>query len=122
PLQLLVSAIVYNDYVGRLGIGRIQRGKVRQSEDFIRTLRDGTHKKGRIPKLTAFEGLRREEIEEASAGEIVAVAGFSDVEIGETFSSAASPEALEPIAIDEPTVSMFWLVNDSPFAGTEGKY
>jgi len=122
PLQLLVSAIDYNDYVGRLGIGRIQRGKLRQSEDVVLILRDGTHKKGRITKLTAFEGLKREEIEEASAGEIVAVAGFADVEIGETFASAANPEALEPIAIDEPTVSMFWLVNDSPFAGTEGKY
>jgi GTP-binding protein len=122
PLQLLVSSIDYNDYVGRLGIGRIQRGKLRHAEDVILILRDGTHKKGRITKLTAFEGLKREEIEEASAGEIVAVAGFSDVEIGETFSSAANPEALEPIAIDEPTVSMFWLVNDSPFAGTEGKY
>jgi GTP-binding protein len=122
PLQLLVSSIDYNDYVGRLGIGRIQRGKLRQAEDVVLILRDGTHKKGRITKLTAFEGLKREEIEEASAGEIVAVAGFADVEIGETFASAANPEALEPIAIDEPTVSMFWLVNDSPFAGTEGKY
>jgi len=122
PLQLLVSAIDYNDYVGRLGIGRIQRGKIRHSEDVVLILRDGTHKKGRVTKLTAFEGLKREEIEEASAGEIVAIAGFADVEIGETFSSAANPEALEPIAIDEPTVSMFWLVNDSPFAGTEGKY
>jgi GTP-binding protein len=122
PLQLLVSSIDYNDYVGRLGIGRIQRGKLRQAEDVVLILRDGTHKKGRITKLTAFEGLKREEIAEASAGEIVAVAGFADVEIGETFSSAANPEALTPIAIDEPTVSMFWLVNDSPFAGTEGKY
>jgi GTP-binding protein len=122
PLQLLVSSIDYNDYVGRLGIGRIQRGKLRQAEDVVLILRDGTHKKGRITKLTAFEGLRRAEIDEASAGEIVAVAGFADVEIGETFASAANPEALEPIAIDEPTVSMFWLVNDSPFAGTEGKY
>jgi GTP-binding protein len=122
PLQLLVSSIDYNEYVGRLGIGRIQRGKLRQAEDVILILRDGTHKKGRITKLTAFEGLKRTEIDEASAGEIVAVAGFADVEIGETFSSAANPEALTPIAIDEPTVSMFWLVNDSPFAGTEGKY
>src|SRR2546423_276670 len=122
PLQLLVSAIDYNDYVGRLGIGRIQRGKVRQGEDVILILRDGTQKKGRVSRLTAFEGLKREEITEASAGEIVAIAGFADVEIGETFSSAANPEALEPIAIDEPTVSMFWLVNDSPFAGTEGRY
>jgi GTP-binding protein len=122
PLQLLVSAIDYNDYVGRMGIGRIQRGRIRQSEDVILILRDGTHKKGRVTKLTSFEGLKREEVVEASAGEIVAVAGFADVEIGETFTAADAPERLEPIAIDEPTVSMFWLVNDSPFAGTEGKY
>ena len=122
PLQLLVSAIDYNDYVGRLGIGRIQRGRIRQGEDVVLILRDGTPKKGRVSRLTIFEGLKREEVGEAAAGEIVAVAGFVDVEIGETFSDAISPERLEPIAIDEPTVSMFWLVNDSPFAGTEGKF
>ena len=122
PLQLLVSAIDYNDYVGRLGIGRIQRGRIRQGEDVILILRDGTQKKGRVSKLTAFEGLKREEVPEAAAGEIVAVAGFADVEIGETFADAITPEQLQPIAIDEPTVSMNWLVNDSPFAGTEGKY
>jgi GTP-binding protein len=121
-MQLLVSAIDYNDYVGRLGIGRVQRGRVRQGEDVVLILRDGTHKKGRVTKVTAFEGLKREEVPEAAAGEIVAIAGFADVEIGETFASADAPERLEPIAIDEPTVSMFWLVNDSPFAGTEGKY
>jgi GTP-binding protein len=122
PLQLLVSAIDYNDYVGRLGIGRVQRGKVRQGEDVILILRDGTQKKGRVSRVTAFEGLLRQEVEEARAGEIVAIAGFADVEIGETFADAIEPERLEPIAIDEPTVSMFWLVNDSPFAGTEGKF
>jgi GTP-binding protein len=122
PLQLLVSAIDYNEYVGRLGIGRIQRGRIRQSADVVLILRDGTHKKGRVTKLTAFEGLRRQDVDEAAAGEIVAVAGFADVEIGETFTAADAPERLEPIAIDEPTVSMFWMVNDSPFAGTEGKY
>jgi len=122
PLQLLVSAIDYNDYVGRMGIGRIQRGRIRHGEDVVLILRDGTQKKGRVTKLTAFEGLKREEVPEAGAGEIVAVAGFADVEIGETFAAADAPERLEPIAIDEPTVSMFWLVNDSPFAGTEGKY
>src|SRR5712692_6235474 len=83
PLQLLVSAIDYNDYVGRLGIGRVQRGKIRQGTDVVLILRDGTHKKGRVSKLTIFEGLKHEEVEEASAGEIVAVAGFTDVEIGE---------------------------------------
>jgi len=121
-LQLLVSAIDYNEYLGRLGVGRVQRGKIRQNTDVILILRDGTHKKMRVTKLWAFEGLKRQEIEEAAAGEIVAVAGFADVEIGETFAAADAPEALEPIAIDEPTVSITWMVNDSPFAGTEGKY
>src|SRR5438309_6802294 len=121
-LQLLVSSIDYNDYVGRMGIGRIQRGKIRQGEDVMLMLRDGSLKKGRVTKLTIFEGLKREEVAEASAGEIVALAGFADIEIGETIASADAPERLEPIAIDEPTVSMFWMVNDSPFAGTEGKY
>jgi GTP-binding protein len=121
-LQLLVSAIDYNDYVGRLGVGRVQRGTIHQGEDVVLILRDGTQKKGRVTKLTAFEGLRREDVAEASAGEIVAIAGFADIEIGETIAAADAPERLEPIAIDEPTVSMFWMVNDSPFAGTEGKY
>ncbi|HEX7153810.1 MAG TPA: translational GTPase TypA [Thermoanaerobaculia bacterium] len=121
-LQLLVSSIDYNEYVGRLGIGRVQRGVIRQGADVVLILRDGSHKKGRVTKLTVFEGLKREEVTEASAGEIVAIAGFADVEIGETFTSADAPERLEPIAIDEPTVSIFWMVNDSPFAGTEGKY
>jgi GTP-binding protein len=122
PLQLLVSAIDYNEYLGRTGVGRVQRGKIRHNTDVILILRDGTHKKGRVTKLWAFEGLKRAEVEEAGAGEIVCVAGFADVEIGETFTAADAPEALEPIAIDEPTVSMQWMVNDSPFAGTEGKY
>ncbi len=121
-LQLLVSAIDYNEYVGRLGIGRIQRGKVKQGEDVILILRDGTQKKGRVSRLTVFEGLTKKEVPDAFAGEIVAIAGFIDVEIGETFTDALAPERLEPIAIDEPTVSMYWLVNDSPFAGLVGKY
>jgi GTP-binding protein len=121
-LQLLVSAIDYNDYVGRLGIGRVQRGRIRQAEDVVLILRDGTQKKGRVTKLTVFEGLKRAEVDEAAAGEIVAIAGFADIEIGETVAAADAPERLAPIAIDEPTVSMFWMVNDSPFAGTEGKY
>ena len=100
----------------------MQRGKVRQAEDVVLILRDGTHKKGRVTKLTVFEGLKRVEVEEAAAGEIVAIAGFTDIEIGETVSAVDAPERLAPIAIDEPTVSMFWMVNDSPFAGTEGKY
>ncbi|HVT44635.1 MAG TPA: translational GTPase TypA [Thermoanaerobaculia bacterium] len=122
PLQILVSAIDYNEYVGRLAIGRIQRGRIRQGTDVVLIRRDGAQVKGRVAKLSAFEGLKREDVTEASAGEIVAVAGFADVEIGETLAATDVPERLQPIAIDEPTVSIFWLVNDSPFAGQEGKF
>jgi GTP-binding protein len=122
PFQLLVSSIDYNDYVGRLAIGRIQRGQVRQGEDVTLIQRDGTTRKGRIAKLTVFEGLKKEDVDAASAGEIVAVAGFTDVQIGETLASSVTPEQIQPIAIDEPTVSMHWQVNDSPFAGLEGRF
>ena len=120
--QLLVSSIDYNEYVGRLAVGRVARGTVRQGAELIRILRDGTHQRARIARLTVFEGLQRSEVAEASAGEIVAIAGFSDVDIGDTLSDATSPDQIEPVAIDEPTVSIHWMVNDSPFAGTEGKY
>ncbi|MEO8217285.1 MAG: translational GTPase TypA, partial [Acidobacteriota bacterium] len=122
PLQLLVTAIDYNDYVGRLAVGRIQRGEIHQGSDVVLISREGIAKKGRVARLTIFEGLKREEVTDAAAGEIVAVAGFAEVEIGETISSAEFPEQLEPVPVDEPTVSMFWLVNDSPFSGLEGKY
>jgi GTP-binding protein len=121
-LQLLISSIDYNEYLGRIGIGRIHRGQVAQNDDVALIQRDGTIRKGRITKLYVFEGLKKEDTTLATAGEIVAVAGFADIQIGETLAAVAAPEQLEPIAIDEPTVSMFWLVNDSPFAGLEGKY
>jgi GTP-binding protein len=122
PFQLLVSSIDYNEYVGRLAIGRIERGKVKQGEEVVLILHDGVHRKGRVAKLTVFEGLRKTEVDSASAGEIVAIAGFADVEIGETLASAKEPERLTPVAIDEPTVSIQFCVNDSPFAGLEGKF
>ncbi|HVR42826.1 MAG TPA: translational GTPase TypA [Thermoanaerobaculia bacterium] len=122
PLQVLVSSIDYNDYLGRLGIGRIHRGRIRVNEDVTLILRDGTMKKGRVTKVFLFEGLRREEATEASAGEIIALSGFQDIQIGETIAGGAAPEQIAPIAIDEPTVSIFWLVNDSPFSGLDGKF
>ncbi len=100
----------------------IELGASDEQLDFPILYASGREKKGRVLKLTIFEGLKREEVAEAAAGEIVSVAGFADVEIGETFADALAPEQLQPIAIDEPTVSMTWMVNDSPFAGTEGKY
>jgi GTP-binding protein len=122
PFQLLVSSIDYNEYVGRLAIGRVERGRVKQGEEVVLILHDGVHKKGRVAKLTVFEGLKKNEVDEATAGEIVAIAGFADVEIGETLASAKEPERLTPVAIDEPTVSIQFCVNDSPFAGLEGKF
>jgi GTP-binding protein len=121
-LQLLVSSVDYNDYLGRLAIGRVARGRVRQGMEVVRIMRDGAHEKGRLAKLTVFEGLRQIEVDEASAGEIVAVAGFAQVDIGDTLADAARPEQLESVAVDEPTVSIQWIVNDSPFAGREGKF
>ncbi len=123
PLQILFSTIDYDDYVGRIGVGRIVRGTAKRNE--IVTLCGGMKEDRREVKLSRlyrFEGLKRVEIEEAAAGEIVAVAGVTGLSIGET---ACDPEHVEPLPfvhIDEPTVSMMFLVNDSPFAGKEGKY
>jgi GTP-binding protein len=121
-LQLLVSSVDYSDYLGRLAIGRVARGRIRQGMEVVRILRDGSQEKGRLAKLTVFEGLRQIEVSEASAGEIVAVAGFTQVDIGDTIADAARPEQLATVAVDEPTVSIQWIVNDSPFAGREGKF
>ena len=123
PLQILFSTIDYDDYVGRIGVGRIERGTARRNA--IVTLCGGQENKSREVKLSRlyrFEGLKRVEVEEAKAGELVAVAGVTGLAIGET---ACDPNCIEPLPfvhIDEPTVSMMFLVNDSPFAGKEGKY
>ncbi len=123
PLQILFSTIDYDDYVGRIGIGRIERGTAKRSE--MVTLCGGQENNCRTVKLTKlyrFEGLKRVEIEEAYAGDIVAVAGVTGLAVGET---ACDPDHIEPmpfVHIDEPTVSMMFMVNDSPFAGREGKY
>src|SRR2546428_1513920 len=121
PLQLLVSAIDYNDYVGRLGIGRIQRGRIKQSEDVILILRDGTHLKGRVSKLTIFEGLKREEINDAAAGEIVAIAGFAGVEMREKVADAVAAEQMQPIPNYQPRASLNMKGQHSALARSEGK-
>ena len=123
PLQILFSTIDYDDYVGRIGVGRIMRGRAYRNE--IVTLCGGMKENRREVKLSRlyrFEGLKRVEIEEAAAGEIVAVAGVTGLSIGETACDSEHIEALPFVHIDEPTVSMMFLVNDSPFAGKEGKY
>ncbi|MBS6448153.1 MAG: FAD-dependent oxidoreductase, partial [Clostridiales bacterium] len=123
PLQILFSTIDYDDYVGRIGVGRIERGTARRNQ--IVTLCGGQENKTREVKLSRlyrFEGLKRVEIEEASAGELVAGAGVTGLSIGETACDPACIEPLPFVHIDEPTISMMFLVNDSPFAGKEGKY
>jgi GTP-binding protein len=121
-LQLLVANLDYNEYVGRLAIGRIFSGEIKVGDQVGIARLDGNVAKTRVSQLYAFEGLKRAPIESARFGEIVALAGISEIEIGETITSADNPKALPPIAVDEPTISMIFGVNNSPFAGTEGKY
>ncbi|MEJ7615517.1 MAG: translational GTPase TypA [Pyrinomonadaceae bacterium] len=121
-LQLLVANLDYNEYVGRLAIGRIFSGEIAVGEQIAIVKRDGSLQKTRVTKLYAFEGLKREPIERARVGEIVALAGIEDIQIGETITSADNPQPLPVIAVDEPTISMIFSVNNSPFAGREGKY
>ena len=121
-LQLLVANLDYSDYVGRLAIGRIFSGEIALGDQVVVVQRDGVVKKVRISQLYVFEGLKREAVERASVGEIVALAGFDDIEIGDTITSAENPQPLPVIAVDEPTISMIFGVNNSPFAGKEGRF
>lgn len=121
-LQLLVANLDYNDYVGRLAIGRIFSGELALGDQVVVVKRDGSIKKLRISQLYVFEGLKREPVERAGVGEIVALAGFDDIEIGDTITSVDNPRPLPVIAVDEPTISMIFSVNNSPFAGKEGRF
>lgn len=121
--QLLISAIDHNKYVGRIGIGRIFRGTSRVNAPIAKVARDGDVAMGlRLTTLLTFAGLERIEVEEASAGDIVCVSGIDDLNIGDTIAAADNPEGIHAVAVDEPTVSMSFSVNSSPFAGREGKY
>ncbi|UJF35108.1 translational GTPase TypA [Paenibacillus hexagrammi] len=122
PLQFLVTLMDYNEYLGRIGVGRVNRGKIRQGQSVAVMTREGGMKQARIEKLFGFSGLKRVEIEEAGAGDIIAIAGIKDINIGETIADPANPEALPVLKIDEPTLQMTFLVNNSPFAGREGKW
>jgi GTP-binding protein len=122
PLQMLVLNLDYSDFVGRLAIGRIVNGHVHARQDVALAHLDGTITKARVTNLYVFEGLRRVEVEEAGPGDIVALAGFEVVNIGETITDLEDPRPLPRVIVDEPTVSMMFSVNMSPFAGQEGKY
>ena len=121
PLQLQCALLDYNDYVGRMGIGRIQRGTIKVGQTVTCARLDGTTKAFKILKLIGYYGLKKIEIEEASAGEIVAIAGLPDINVGETICDSSSVEALPPLHIDEPTLQMTFGTNSSPFSGKDGK-
>lgn len=122
PLQLQVTTLDYSEYIGRIVIGRIHNGTIKAGQQAALVKEDGSIVKAKITKLMGFEGLSRVEIAEASAGHIVAVAGFADANIGETITCPNEPQALPLIKVDEPTLQMTFWVNDSPFAGQEGTF
>jgi GTP-binding protein len=122
PLQIQVTTLDYSEYLGRIIIGKIHNGTIKAGQQAALIKEDGTVVKGKISKLLGFDGLKRVELESASAGNLVAVAGFADANIGETITDPNDPQALPMIKVDEPTLQMTFCVNDSPFAGQEGKF
>ena len=122
PLQFLITNIEYDNYVGQLAVGKIHNGKIRKNQEVILIKRDGKMVKGKVSLLYGYEGLNRVEIPEATTGEIISIAGLSGLDIGETIADINNPEALPLISIDEPTLAMTFMVNNSPFAGKDGKY
>ncbi len=122
PLQLLFSSLDYDDYLGRIGIGRVARGSVTEGQQAVLSRADGTTQNVKVVKLYSFEGLQRVECAEATMGDLVAVSGIADLNIGETVCDKEHPDPLPFVKIDEPTISMNFMVNDSPFAGQEGKF
>lgn len=122
PLQFLITSIAYDNYVGKLAVGRIHNGTIRRNQEVMLIKRDGQMVKSKVSVLYGYEGLKRNEIEEAQAGDIVCIAGIENIDIGETLADINEPVVLPLIDIDEPTLAMTFMVNDSPFAGKEGKF
>ncbi len=122
PLQVLFSSLDYDDYIGRIGVGRIERGRIHRNDSVVLCKTDGSQENVKISRLYQFEGLKRVEVEEAAVGDIICVSGIADLNIGETICSPDCVEPLPFVKIDEPTISMNFMVNDSPFAGQDGKY
>ncbi|NLM03464.1 MAG: translational GTPase TypA [Clostridiales bacterium] len=121
-LQLLISSIDYDKYIGRIGVGKIVRGKIEKNQNAVHASTDGEFKNVKISNLFGFEGLKREDINNASVGDIVAISGIADINIGDTICSTDNVEPLPFVKIDDPTISMNFIVNDSPFAGKEGEF
>ena len=121
PLQMLVNTLDYDDYVGRIVVGRVVRGTIHNGEN-IMLMDNSSNRKAKIGRLYTYQGLKRVEVDEVAAGDIVALIGLADANIGDTIADAENPEKLEGISIDEPTLSMVFSVNTSPFAGREGEF
>ena len=122
PAQMLITSLDYSNYLGRIAVGRIHRGTLREGQDVMLCKRDGANVRSRIKEIDVFEGLGRKKMDAVSSGDICAVIGIEGFEIGETITDLATPEALPTIAIDEPTMSMLFTINNSPFFGKDGKY
>jgi len=122
PFQMLVASIEYNDYLGRLATGKIFNGVVTKGDEVVVVRNDSPPLRGSISKLLGYDGLKQMELDEAMSGDIVSIAGFDDIRIGDTLAAPEKPEAIPYVNIDEPTLSMYFMVNKSPFAGQEGKY
>lgn len=122
PLQMQISLLDYNDYVGRIGIGRVSKGTIKVNQQVTLVRNDNTNYNFKVTKLYGFNGLKRIEVDQARAGEIIAVVGCEDINVSETVCELNKPLPLEALHIDEPTLQMEFIVNDSPFAGKEGKY
>lgn len=120
--QMLITSLDYSKYVGRIAVGRVHRGELREGQDIVLCKRDGTQVKSKIKELDVFEGLGRTKVQSVQSGDICAVIGIEGFEIGETIADALAPEALPTIAIDEPTMSMLFTINNSPFFGKDGKF
>lgn len=122
PLQMQITSLDYNSYVGRIGIGRVHRGSIKESSMIALCKADGSFKKMKIKEVQVFEGLGKVKVEKVDAGDICAVTGLEEFEIGDTIADAEKPEALTRIAVDEPTLSMLFTINNSPFYGRDGKF
>lgn len=122
PFQMQISSLDYSSYVGVIGIGRIKRGEIQPNTPVVILDRSGKQRSGKILQVMGFEGLKREQIQKAEAGDIIAITGIEDLTISDTVCAKDTPEMLPPLSVDEPTISMIFQVNDSPFAGKEGKF
>lgn len=122
PFQMQISALDYNSFVGVIGVGRIKRGAVKPNQQVVVVDRDGNQRRGKVGQVMTYLGLERVQAEEATAGDIISITGIDNLAISDTLCDPAQPEALPALTVDQPTVSMTFQVNDSPFAGKEGKY